>query len=269
MLTLTTSAKLVRDLQFRSLGVTCSDFSNGCEKPIEIALRGKPDAITLGLKMEADRDNFHTITAPCRKCRTCLNRRSKRWAAKAHTECKASSRTWFCTFTVEPQQRFLFKLAAQAHAERRGCIWAKLTSADKFEYIHGQIGPEITKFLKRIRKNSGAKLRYLLVVEPHKDGFPHYHMLLHEFDKPVRHAMLTDNWKHGFTRFKVVDTDRAPWYVCKYMAKTALCRIRASQQYGPHAGRSLTERVIAATRSLVEAKSSPPACRAGPPIEFD
>lgn len=252
MITINTSAKLVRDLKFRDYGVTCSDFSNGCEKPVEIGLRGKPDQITTGLKMEAENDNFHTILAPCRKCKTCLRNRSRKWAAKAITECRASSRTWFCTFTIEPQQRFIFKVSAQARAERRGCVWKQLTSADKFEYIHAEIGQEITKFLKRIRKNSGAKLRYLLVVEPHKDGFPHYHMLLHEFDKPVRHAMLTDNWKHGFTRFKVCDTDRAPWYVCKYMAKTALCRIRASQHYGPYAGRSLTERVISATLSLTQ-----------------
>lgn len=248
--TVVTSAKLVRDLQFKAFGVTTSDFSNGCEKPLEVALRGKPDLVMTGLGREAERDCFHTVIVPCRKCKVCLRHRSRRWAAKAHTECNAATRTWFCTLTIRPEARFIFKLMAQARATERGCVWADLNSADKFEYIHHEIGVEVTKYIKRIRKNSGAKLRYLLVVEPHKDGHPHYHMLLHEFDKPIRHAMLTDQWKFGFTKFKVVDTDRAPWYVCKYMAKTALCRIRASQQYGPFAGRSLTERVIEATQAL-------------------
>lgn len=250
MLTVNTSAKLVRDLQFAALGGSWTDFSNGCLHPPEVALRGAPDKVMIGIRKEADRVAFHTVAVPCRKCEVCLENRGKRWAAKAATECAAASRTWFCTFTVRPRERFKFKLNAQYRATSRGCIWSDLSEAEQFAYIHHEIGPELTKWIKRIRKNSGAKLRYLLVVEAHKDGFPHYHMLLHEYDEPISWADLSLNWKLGFSSFKVVKTDRAPWYITKYISKSALARVRASIQYGPvySAGR-LTERVLRATGS--------------------
>lgn len=93
---------------------------------------------------------------------------------------------------------------------------------------------EITKYLKRVRKKSGAPLRYILVAEAHKSGLPHYHMLIHECDpsRQVRHKDLTAAWSWGFTRFKLVETSNTAWYVCKYLSKAQLARVRASVRYG-------------------------------------
>lgn len=50
-------------------------------------------------------------------------------------------------------------------ARERGIKHTDL-SADALLYRqHSVIGKEITKFLKRLRKNSGVPLRYLLVLE--------------------------------------------------------------------------------------------------------
>lgn len=95
------------------------------------------------------------------------------------------------------------------------------------------IGPEIGKFLKRVRKNTGAKLRYLLVAEPHKSGLPHFHMLIHQCDThiPVRYDDLKSQWRLGFSAWKLTDYKSAS-YVCKYLSKSLRARVRASQAYG-------------------------------------
>jgi hypothetical protein len=259
MITLTVSSKLVRDLQFKAMGITCSDFANGCEHPLTIALRGLPDKIMHGFAGERLTPTFHTVTAPCRRCKTCLRNRSRRWAAKAHTECVAASRTWFCTLTFSPRIRFKHKLEAQHRATERGHRWREMSSAERFAYIHHECAKDCTKWIKRIRKNSGAPLRYLLVVEAHKDGFPHYHALLHEAGHEISWRTLTSAWRSGYSNIKLADdTDRAPWYVCKYIAKSALSRVRASQKYGPVFGRiKLTELVLEATRPILMGRLSP------------
>src|SRR5205814_1472707 len=81
---------------------------------------------------------------------------------------------------------------------------------------------------------SAARFRYLLIAEAHKSGVPHFHMLLHEPDvaNTVRHATLRDQWRYGFTNFKLVSDPRAAGYIAKYLAKDALARVRASKDYG-------------------------------------
>lgn len=96
------------------------------------------------------------------------------------------------------------------------------------------ISREFTLFFKRLRKVTGAKIRYLLVAEQHKDGWPHYHALLHEKGVAVTKRQLEHEWRLGFTQFKLVPLDdpHVAGYVTKYIAKQALARIRASLRYG-------------------------------------
>ena len=84
------------------------------------------------------------------------------------------------------------------------------------------------------REKSIIGLRYVLVAERHKDGWPHYHALVHERGPMVTKRELQGQWKLGFTAFKLVDmSDKAvPYYVTKYLSKQALARIRASLKYG-------------------------------------
>lgn len=103
---------------------------------------------------------------------------------------------------------------------------------------HLGIGPEITKYLKRVRKQSKCSFRYLLVMEAHKSGLPHYHMFLHETPSggEVPKRILKYQWHLGFTDFKLVDdAHRRADYICKYLAKSNLARVRASKGYGSNA----------------------------------
>lgn len=82
-------------------------------------------------------------------------------------------------------------------------------------------------------------LRLLVVVEAHKDGEPHYHILLHEpkGSPQVGERLLRQQWALGFVKFKLVamdgeDTSRSAWYIAKYLGKAALARVRASIAYG-------------------------------------
>ena len=61
-----------------------------------------------------------------------------------------------------------------------------LSDGEQFRLIHNEIGKEFTLYFKKLRKAAkNTRLRYLLVAEAHKDGFPHYHAFLHEHGEPV------------------------------------------------------------------------------------
>lgn len=115
-----------------------------------------------------------------------------------------------------------------------GTDFDALSPHEQFMERMTEIGREVTLYLKRVRKESGARVRYLLVAEAHKTGLPHLHILVHEAspDKPVRHKTLEGQWKLGFTRFKLAHDVKTASYVCKYISKALLARVRASLRYG-------------------------------------
>src|SRR5574337_324618 len=102
------------------------------------------------------------------------------------------------------------------------------------ERMKKENGREFTLYFKRLRKNTGVKLRYLLVAESHKSGLPHYHALIHEVSAlgSVKKAELEGTWPWGYTQFRLVETTRIAGYVTKYIAKSIDARIRASINYG-------------------------------------
>lgn len=166
------------------------------------------------------------------------------WAHRAKAEIEQAQRSWFGTLTLTAEAQATAQVKAVKWAMRHGLNWNDMEPGDQFAAVHRQIGPELTKWLKRVRKVSGARLRYLLVVEAHEGGgqhhgMPHYHCLVHEVlgSAPVTERQLRFAWaRHGggFTEFKLVrqDDPRAAFYVCKYLSKNALARVRASARYG-------------------------------------
>lgn len=196
---------------------------------------------------------------PCRShCTWCLKMRGRAWAIRAQSEIRLSERTWFGTLTLSPEAHY----RALCRADGGGAFgvkvkggkpvelkFADLTPGDQFGARLKAIAPEITKWLKRVRKQSGAPLRYLLVVEAHKSGLPHFHVLVHQCrgDMPVTWRDLHDSWSLGHSKFNLVKADefgkaddpsvwqqpsRTAWYVCKYLTKGCLARVRASTDYG-------------------------------------
>lgn len=198
------------------------------------------------------------IASRCRKCAACLAHRRRLWATRARDELRAASRSWFATLTVRPEIRFMAALEAATRAEAAGHgDWRRISAETKFEYLVQVLGEEVTRYWKRLRKSAGVPLRYLLVAEAHKDGFPHFHMLIHEEALPTTKRALESAWRYGFSQFRLVDGNdpRSAWYVSKYLAKDARTRVRASRRYGRPDSmvRTLTERLLGATRELAEA----------------
>lgn len=178
------------------------------------------------------------MSVRCRKCAACLKARGRIWRRRAEAEIAASPRTWFGTLTLTPQAHHHFISIARARAARGGADFDTFPQEERGRREHREIGDEITRYLKRVRKNSGAGLRYLLVMEWHKTLLPHYHLLVHETESGsgLRYRHLTEAWSLGFSMWKLVNGDpRAAGYVCKYLTKSALARVRASKRYGEHA----------------------------------
>lgn len=129
-----------------------------------------------------------------------------------------------------------------------------MSSENQFRYLVKYLNQEIDRYLKRVRK-SGAPFRYLLVSEAHKDGFPHFHLLVHEAALPLTKRLLESNWRLGYSQFRLVNNSdpRSAFYVCKYLAKSAQTRVRASKGYGrAHLVRAATEAIGSLTRLLPE-----------------
>jgi len=184
----------------------------------------------------------------CRKCKNCLRQRARQWVARAVEECNLAARTWMATFTLSPQSNYLLTLRASARLRTQGVALQSLHPAEQINELRREFGTELTKYFKRLRKDTGAHIRYYLVFETHKSGLPHAHALIHEvFDaEPVRHARLVANWTLGHTMFKLADR-KAAYYVSKYLTKEASLRVRASLQYG----RRLSTSVLASVATRV------------------
>lgn len=175
-----------------------------------------------------------TLMTRCRRCKACLRARAMKWRNAALCELERSSRTWFCTFTLREDEQWLNTCRASEAARKRSVVFSDLSPGDQFRESVRAFGPSLTRYLKRVRKNSGAKMRYLLVAEAHKSGLPHFHALLHEMDpaRPLRKRCIEDAWGYGFTNVKLVNDQAPAWYVCKYLTKDVATRVRSSLHYG-------------------------------------
>lgn len=190
---------------------------------------------------EPERPKVHTVWAKvrCRRCKPCLWHKRRQWTAKAIAEVRMSHRTWFGTLTCDGHRRTWARFAAEKWANTaRAEPFSRMSEADRTTALAKFISPEVTRWLKRVRKNSGQSFRYLLVVEAHADGFPHYHILLHEPSSPVTKRELQGAWTWGFSQFKLLDPGDIGGvrYACKYLTKAAQTRVRASRQYGQFRG---------------------------------
>lgn len=198
------------------------------------------------------------VSVRCRKCTECLRKRAKLWTARAIDEIAASQRTWFGTLTLRPQEQFIARVKADKAASKAGSAWQSLTPDEQFKDIVKQINPELTRWIKRVRKNTGASLRYLLVSEAHKSGDPHFHILLHEHEGRAVKAKLEETWKLGFSHWRLCDRDKkAAIYACKYLAKSAITRVRSSAKYGTAGPRLATDRaMLGRAESLARSRST-------------
>lgn len=229
------------------------DLAKGCHAPVNFTLTGRAPAWGARDKWGDFHWSPNIIAAPettysaaheapmfvdmavrCRRCPWCLKRRASLWSLRAKAEIHAASRTWFGTLTLRPEEHFQVLCRAMAKASATGVEWTELSPAEQFQRRHSVISEEITKWLKRIRKESESRLRYCLTAEAHKSGLPHYHILIHErwLGGQVTERQLRRQWKLGHSKFNLTPSSQAAWYVCKYLAKASEARVRASVRYG-------------------------------------
>jgi len=253
-------------------------FHGDCARPITHEIRGRESDLLSRLRTYARDDVDYVdgygwlgrpstmaitdtayVQVRCRRCEQCLAYRRRLWTARAIAETRMSMRTWFVTLTFAPQWRWQAEaLAAKLCRERRAESFTALSADEQFRAIERQTSAEVTRWLKRVRKNSSASLRYLLVSEAHSDGFPHYHLLVHQTDDmAVTKRQLQLAWRTGFSNCKLISNwdAKATGYVCKYLSKTASTRVRASQKYGAAKASDLNERLDDIVKRLADACS--------------
>lgn len=216
------------------------DISGRCERPFITELWGRPSSKTIPAeryviwRKGTPGTMCIELHTPCRKCEKCRQARAALWHARATSEIRAAPRTWFGSLTLSPENHFRIATAIAVRCSERvtGDFYA-MSPEEQFRRRHAEISKELTKYLKRVRMEAGVPLRFLLVTEAHKSGLPHYHLLVHEASplQPVRHKVLAGQWKLGFSNWKLAD-HLAPWYICKYISKSSLARVRASIDYG-------------------------------------
>lgn len=217
------------------------DISGDCQNSFHMEYWGRP-VLYPGEREKVIRPGFDNtpqvleVLTRCRKCDRCLRARARRWYGAALRETTYSSRTWFGTLTLDPGEQFRALSAARDKLAKQGVDFDTLNAHEQFVARHVAIGPELTRYIKRVRKNSRARLRYLLVAEKHKSGDPHYHMLVHESADggTVPHRILSTSWNVGFERWRLSDPTKphSSAYLCKYLSKSLSARVRASQSYG-------------------------------------
>lgn len=229
----------------RAIGLTNPwDLAGKCEKPVTVELYGKSRH---GDPRQSERNPMTVrISVKCRKCGWCRKMHAGDWAARALAEYDGSARTWMATLTLAPEQHARVRALATKGVgvpTRTGGVryvvspdlhFEQGTPEMQFARLVRIIGHDLTLFLKRVRKNAHAPFRYLLVAEAHQSGLPHFHMLVHEKSEqaPIRKQVMKDAWDLGFSKFSLVESSGGAVYVCKYMAKDALTRVRASFKYG-------------------------------------
>lgn len=188
---------------------------------------------------------------PCRKCLGCRRWKKAMWSGRAAIEFLQSHRTWFGTLTLNPDERYRARTLARVRLAREGRNFDDLSMPEQFRELLVELWPQVRNFIKRLRfgrKRVGLlpmDIRYLVVSEPHKDGFPHFHILLHEQEPHpgVGRRQLEAEWrdvasdnKLGLCKFKLVQDVGAARYCAKYLGKYETDRIKASQHYGTREG---------------------------------
>lgn len=206
------------------------DIGGRCLDPPRYSIEGRGRDPHLSAQRPNAVPLFIDIDVRCRRCSECLKWRAFHWVSRSRKECERAPRTWFGTLTLTPDWHYRAALSASLIEPR----FFGLPEAEQFRLRHGVCSAEITRMLKRLRKVTGAPLRYLLVAEKHKSGLPHYHMLVHEVDtdRPVSYRALRGSWVWGFSKFNLVEGPKAAHYACKYLSKDADARVRASVGYG-------------------------------------
>lgn len=230
-------------------------YSGNCQAPIE-------------MKVNDTTRIFAVQKIRCRKCKACLEARKYHWGRRGSVEtartAEAGLRTWFGTLTLSPEadadisqralERMMQSMSGSAvpdwwtHREsvtyfcRKREKWVTVQAYvcdERFRLVCAEVLAEVQRYWKRLRK-AGHRFSYLVVFERHKTGLPHAHFLLHEKEAVITKRALQAQWPFGHTNVSIVGgksarvaaSEKAAWYVVKYLSKSYQSRQKASLRYG-------------------------------------
>lgn len=196
-----------------------------CDAPVTVSAGVRPGRGRRAVRV--------AMRVPCRKCERCITFRRLRWRQRMVNEMlltdDAGKRSWYVTLTFAPVHLAGVLLEAQAFLKKGK---TRDEAIEMAAYVHVQ------KWLKRVRKVSSATFRYVAVPEYGEDnGRLHYHLIVHEMDKPVLYTWLKTQWKSRVFEARLVECDNTrrlgglASYLAKYLTKSA-GRPRASVRYG-------------------------------------
>lgn len=211
------------------------DASGVCVDPRSVTFKHTPE----GVREHSVQQLRIYARVPCNDCELCRWSKRKMWQNRMRSEILRSNRTWFLTLTASPEAHAFAEVKAKALLRKRGITFA--TDKQNARARSRVYARDIQLFQKRLRKAHGTGgLRFLGVMELHKSGLPHYHMLIHETGLPVSKRQIERAWHLGFSKPKLVDMapehiEKACEYVAKYISKDGLnhgARIICSLKYG-------------------------------------
>jgi len=219
-----------------------ADYSGWCKAALVVDQAGYGH-YRIGSDGKKVREPARTLSmlVRCRKCEGCQKERRMMWTARAAREWRQSTRTWFVTLTLRPEDHYRLQTQVRADGAAEGIDVDALPPKDRLERFLKAYRKKMDDYLMRLRKGLATRgwdtlsFRYLWVPEPHKSGAIHFHMLLHEvsLDMPLPKARIEAAWPHGFIKAKLVKSEEAARYVTKYLGKHHFeGRIRASKMYG-------------------------------------
>lgn len=219
---------LARGASHPAVNLICWDISGNCTDRYCVN-RVERDPLTHRY-MEVN------VYTRCRHCANCRKAHRYHWARRCENELLLSERTWFCTMTLRPNEQLHVLQLVRQKATSKGQDFDAYSSDHQFRELAREALKLVTRYLKRVRKRSEAKFRYMLVCEPHKSGLPHIHLFIHEGigTGVVTWRDLSKQWPYGWYNFKLVDKSdtRKSHYLCKYLGKSDGARVRASLGYG-------------------------------------
>lgn len=240
--------------------VVHANFAPKCSDPREF---GGEATTSPGNRIEV------RMTAPCRRCPECLRRKRAVWAFRCVHENRQATFTRFVTLTLTEQARYIILCRAQARAVRvdddTGEIipcWDEWSEHQQSYAFFLELGKEVTKYLKRVRKacEKVIRIRYSLFYERGDERRrEHVHLLVHMYPlipcgfEPTGEyygVPWDDVWWHLTRKWRdydlvpgvplgIADADpiRSPekggWYVAAYLQQDSHNRARASLRYGP------------------------------------
>lgn len=229
------------------------DLAGWCENPVARYLESWSSPTNFSKSIYTDGDEKKTIEllVRCRKCQPCLNWRGYKWALRAKREVSnaylAKKESFFVTLTFRPdvRQDILRDSEAPDYLNINRPV-----PEQHYGAVSDEASKYVTRWLKRLRK-AGYKLRYIAVCEPHADGFPHFHLLIHDYSSTSQQLIdpvprfcpsrqrpclfMAGDWreKYGFDDIEPLrDPLASAFYVAKYLTKDFQRRVRASVKYG-------------------------------------